>query len=69
MLKIVQMGIDGFSTTTTLNIFGNPLIQVGDFVTLSYDLNGTVSKRNIVTSVSHSFNDGLSTTLILKRLN
>lgn len=69
MLKIVQMGIDGFSTTTTLNIFGNPLIQVGDFVTLSYDLNGTVSKRNIVTSVSHSFSNGLNTTLTLKRLN
>lgn len=69
MLKIVQMGIDGFSTTTTLSIFGNPLIQVGDFVTLSYGLNGTVNKRNIVTSVSHSFDNGLRTTLTLKRLS
>jgi hypothetical protein len=69
MLKIVEMAIDGFSTTTTINIFGNPLIQVGDFVTLSYDLNGIDAKRNIVTSVSHSFNNGLNTTLTLKRLN
>jgi hypothetical protein len=69
MLKIVQMGVDGFSTTTTLNIFGNPLIQVGDFVTLSYDPNGTDNKRNVVTSVSHSFNNGLSTVLTLKRLS
>jgi hypothetical protein len=69
MLKIVEMGIDGFSTTTTLNIFGNPLIQVGDFVTLSYNLNGILSQRNIVTSVSHNFNSGLSTTITLKRLN
>lgn len=69
MLKIVEMGIDGFSTTISLNIFGNPLIQVGDIVTLSYNLNGIVSQRNIVTSVSHNFNSGLSTTLTLKRLN
>jgi hypothetical protein len=69
MLKIVEMGVDGFSTTTTLSMFGNPLIQVGDFVTLSYDLNGTDSKRNIVTAVSHSFNNGLNTTLTLKRLS
>lgn len=69
LLKIVQMGIDGFSTTTTLSIFGNPLIQVGDFVTLSYGLNGTADKRNIVTSVSHSFDRGLRTTLTLKRLS
>ena len=69
MLKIVEMGIDGFSTTISLNIFGNPLIQVGDIVTLSYNLNGMVNQRNIVTSVSHNFNSGLSTTLTLKRLN
>jgi len=69
MLKIVEMGIDGFSTTTSLNIFGNPLIQVGDYVTLSYDLNGIENQRNIVTAVSHSFSNGLSTTLTLKRLN
>lgn len=69
MLKIVEMGIDGFSTTISLNIFGNPLIQVGDIVTLSYNLNGIVNQRNIVTSVSHSFENGLSTKLTLKRLN
>jgi hypothetical protein len=69
MLKIVEMGVDGFSTTTTLSMFGNPLIQIGDFVMLSYDLNGTDSKRNIVTAVSHSFNNGLNTTLTLKRLS
>jgi hypothetical protein len=68
MLKIVEMGIDGFSTTTSLNIFGNPLIQVGDFVTLSYNLNGISNQRNVVTSVSHSFNSGLSTTLTLKKI-
>jgi hypothetical protein len=68
LLKIVEMGIDGFSTTTSLNIFGNPLIQVGDFVTFSYNLNGISNQRNVVTSVSHSFNNGLSTTLTLKKI-
>jgi hypothetical protein len=69
MLKIVEMGIDGFSKTITLNLFGNPLIQVGDVVTLSYNLNGILNQRNIVTSVSHNFNSGLTTTITLKRLN
>jgi hypothetical protein len=69
MLKIVEMGIDGFSTTTSLNIFGNPLIQVGDIVTLSYDLNGIENQRNMVTAVSHNFSNGLNTQITLKRLN
>lgn len=68
MLKTVQMGIDGFSTVISLNIFGNPLIQVGDVVRLSYNLNGISNQNYIVTSVSHSFNQGLSTTLSLSRV-
>jgi hypothetical protein len=68
MLKTVQMGIDGFSTVVSLNIFGNPLIQVGDVITLSYPLNGISSQKYVVTSVSHSFTQGLSTTLSLSRV-
>ena len=68
MVKIVEMGINGFSIDTSLNIFGNPLIQVGDVVTLSYNLNGINQQKHIVTSVSHSFNQGLTTTLRLNRL-
>jgi hypothetical protein len=68
MIKIVEMGINGFSIDTSLNIFGNPLIQVGDVVTLSYNLNGINQQKHIVTSVSHSFNQGLITTLRLNRL-
>lgn len=69
MLKIVEMGIDGFSTNVSLNIFGNPLIQVGDVVTLSYPLNGISQQRYVVHSVSQDFNSGLSTNLILNRIN
>ena len=68
MLKLVQMGIDGFSKTVSLEIFGNPLIQVGDIITLSYSLNGISGQRYLVHSVSHSFDTGLSTRLVLKRV-
>lgn len=68
MLKLVQMGIDGFSKTVSLEIFGNPLIQVGDIITLTYSLNGINSQRYLVHSVSQSFDSGLSTRLVLKRV-
>lgn len=69
MLKTVQMGIEGFSKTASVKIFGNPLIQVGDFVTLNYSLNGISGQRYVVQSVSHSFDTGLSTSLKMNRLN
>ena len=68
MLKIVESALDGFSTTVTVNIFGNPLIQIGDPVTLSYNLNGMVNQKYVVTAVSHSFDNGLSTSLTLNRI-
>ena len=69
MLKIVEMGLDGFSKTVTLNIFGNPLIQVGDIVGLTYSLNGISSQRYMVQSVSHSFDSGLSTSIKMNKLD
>jgi hypothetical protein len=69
MLKIVEMGLDGFSKTVTLNIFGNPLIQVGDIVGQTYSLNGISSQRYMVQSVSHSFDSGLSTSIKMNRLD
>ena len=68
MLKVVQRGIEGFSKNVSLNIFGNPLIQVGDIVSLSYSLNGIAGQRYLVHSVSHEFSQGLSTSLKLKRI-
>lgn len=68
MLKVVQRGIEGFSKNVSLSIFGNPLIQVGDVVNLSYSLNGISEQRYLVHSVSHSFSQGLSTSLNLKRI-
>jgi hypothetical protein len=68
MLKIVQMGLEGFSKSAELNIFGNPLIQVGDVITLSYSLNGISQQKYLVHSVSNNFDQGLSTSLGLKRI-
>ena len=67
-LKIIEKGLEGFSKEVTLKIFGNPLIQTGDIVTLSYSLNGISQQRYVVHSVSHSFSQGLSTTLRLNRI-
>jgi hypothetical protein len=68
MLKIVQMAIEGFSKTVLLQIFGNPLIQIGDVITLNYSLNGISGQKYMVQSVSHSFEQGLSTSLKMNRL-
>jgi len=68
ILKVIQRGIEGFSKNVSLNIFGNPLIQVGDIVNLSYSLNGILDQRYLVHSVNHEFSQGLSTSLNLKRI-
>ena len=68
MLKTVQMGIEGFSKDANLDIFGNPLIQIGDIITLTYSLNGISQQKYFVHFVSHSFNQGLETRLGLKRI-
>jgi hypothetical protein len=68
MLKVISMGIEGFSKTVSLSIFGNPLIQVGDIVTFTYSLNGISSQRYVVGSINHTFEQGLNTRLTLNRI-
>jgi hypothetical protein len=71
ILKTIEMGMDGFSKEVSLSIFGNPLIQVGDTIGLVYSLNGigkNTPQKYLVNSVSHSFNQGLLTSLRLNRL-
>lgn len=68
MLRVVQMGLEGFSKNVALSIFGNPLVQVGDVISLSYALNGISQQKYFVHSVSHSFAQGLETSLGLKRI-
>lgn len=69
LINVIARGIDNFSKDITLQIFGNPLIQVGDTIQVSYSLTGLNQQKYLVQSVSHSFDTGLSTTLSLKMIN
>ena len=57
------------SKDVSLSIYGNPLIQVGDIVSLTYPLSGINQQQYVVHSVSHSFAQGLSTSLILNQIS
>ena len=68
LMRLIEKSIDGFSRTVSVKIFGNPLIQIGDVVTLSYYLKGLSEQKYVVHSVSNVFESGLSTSLVLKKL-
>jgi hypothetical protein len=68
LVRLIEKGIDGFSRTVNIKIFGNPLIQVGDVVNLSYYLKGISDQKYVVHSVSNSFRSGLETSLTLKKI-
>lgn len=68
LMRLIERSIDGFSRTVTVQIFGNPLIQIGDVVTLSYYLKGLSEQKYVVHSVSNIFESGLKTSLVLKKL-
>jgi hypothetical protein len=69
LLKLVGASLDNFSKDISLNIFGNPLIEVGDVVKLSYPFAGINQQKYIVHSVSNSYNNGLTTKLILNMID
>jgi len=68
LIDVIKIGNDGFSKDTSVQIFGNPMIQVGDIVTLNYSLAGINSEKYLVHEVSHVFQNGLKTTLTLNSL-
>ena len=69
LLSVIEKGFDGFSKDTTVQIFGNPLIQVGDIITINYALSKLNQQKYTVHSVSHSYNQGLKTTLVLNMID
>lgn len=69
LLSAISKGIDIFSKDVSLQIFGNPLIQVGDVVQISYNLGGLNQQKYMVHSVNHSFDGGLSTSLVLNMID
>jgi len=53
----------------TLEVFGNPLISVGDVITVNYPYQGfTSSQKIIVVKVSQSFQEGLQTQIVGRTL-
>ena len=63
-LKAVNRG-----KTVDLKVFGNPLISVGDIVTIKHTYAGLAGTENlIVTNVNQEFSDGLETTIACRSL-
>jgi hypothetical protein len=69
LVNIIAQGIDNFSKDVSLEIFGNPLIQIGDIVQVSYSIPGLNQQKYLVHSISHSFDTGLATNLSLKMVD
>jgi len=69
LMTVIEKGFDGFSKDTQLIIFGNPMIQVGDVITVNYTLSALNQQKYTVHSVSHVFNQGLKTTLVLNQID
>jgi hypothetical protein len=56
--------------SVTMTVFGNPLISLGDIVTINYPAQGfNGEERMIVTSVSHGYDGGLNTTVTCRTIN
>jgi hypothetical protein len=53
----------------TIDVFGNPLISVGDIITINYPYQGfTSAQKIIVVRVSQSFGEGLQTQIVGRTL-
>lgn len=56
-------------TIVDMEVFGNPLISVGDIITINYPYNQlTTSRKFVVTNVNHSFRGGLNTSISCRTL-
>jgi hypothetical protein len=55
---------------SSLEMFGNPLISVGDVISIKYDYHGLdgTTQKFIVTNVDHSYSEGLSTSIVCRTL-
>ena len=70
ILKILAISSEPFSKDITVEIFGNPLLQIGDVVTLSYKLKNISNITFFVAGISQVWsNGGLRTVLTLNQLN
>jgi len=68
ILKVLSDATDAFSKDIQITVFGDPLIQVGDVVSLTYSLKNMVNLNFFVQSVTQTFKQGLVTELILNQI-
>ena len=70
ILKILAYSSDGFSKDISIEVFGNPLIQVGDVISLTYNIKNISNILFFVTAVDQNWTgNGLSTTLTLNQIS
>jgi len=56
-------------SVVTMQVFGNPLISVGDIITINYPSNNLDGiKKFVVMNVTNSFNQGLETSIVARTL-
>ena len=56
-------------TIIQMSVFGNPLISVGDIITISDSYNElTTARKFVVLNVTNSFKDGLETNITCRTL-
>jgi len=52
-----------------MKVFGNPLIQIGDIVSIKYAYQNFIGTETlVVTQVSHTFQQGLSTDVVCRTI-
>ena len=68
LMKTIESAMSGFANDVTIKMFGNPLLQIGDIITLTYALNGISGQKYVVTSISQDFSQGLETSINVNRI-
>jgi hypothetical protein len=68
ILKVVALGADPFSKDISVEVFGNPLIQIGDVVNMTYSLKNISGITFVVTGVTQSFGNGLTTKITMNQI-
>lgn len=70
LAKWIKEEVINRGQSVTMSVFGNPLISLGDIVTINYPAQGfNGEERMIVTSVNHGYDGGLNTTVTCRTIN
>jgi hypothetical protein len=68
ILGTVYRALDGFSRDTTISVYGNPLYEIGDIITVNYGLKNIINQKYFVQGVEQIFDTGLSTLVTLNQI-